>query len=508
MATSANPAPTSTGQQTTPGVSPQHHMTSDAASSPLSSLPGELHLDIASHMGEDLVSMALAVAGTTSRQLLPYYIPRMPDTKRRLLTMALTTGLPPARLGCILDVLTFGKESEYAQVLPSTRVRGDCEEHVLPPPALGWDLIVPLVWGPNHPGDAVGVLNAAAALGKVAVLKLLLDRVISCRNATELVHGLLTTYPTPLHYACLYAQPHAVRWLIIWYARHARDAVGAIFSAHSPLSSGAPTPFCLAVLGFLFPGRTEVDVLRVVNLLERCPVHDTRLWYGGHWLRLLIRAKVVLPPAILRVLLRCMPWYPYQQDQISYVIAGLVGQDSPHIFRNVQMLVEAGAELPEICWATIMTTGNHQLFARMALNVPGFVPEVYELWQCLLSMTLSFFHPIQPRWGDYLCLMEVLVSVSKRFSPQGFAGDQLLCLAILTSEGITARPNVLSKPSPTPPEYVRPLVDAMVRAGAEQDAMWVDRDARDTVVDTDRMAYYRNWTARELLAEIKRTGRL
>ncbi|KAA8902851.1 hypothetical protein FN846DRAFT_891374 [Sphaerosporella brunnea] len=481
-------------------------MTSDAARSRLFALPGELHLDIARHMGEDLVSMALVVAGATSRKLLPYYIPQMPDTKRRLLTMVLTTGLPPARLGCILDVLTFGKESEYVQVLGSTRMPGDCEEHVLPPPALGWESIVPLGIGPNHPGDGVGVLNAAAALGKVAVLKLLLDRVISCRNATELVRGLLTTYPTPIHHACLYAQPHAVRWLINWYAHHAPAAWGAIFVP--PLGPlGAPTPFCLAVLGFLFPGRTEVDVLRVLNILERYPVHDIVLWSGAHWLARLIRAKVVLPHSILRVVLRFMPWYPDKKDQINSVIAALVQQESPHVFRNVQMLVEAGGQLPEACWATLICTGNHQLFAWMAQNVLGSVPEVYQLWRYLLSQILNFFHSMQPRWEDYLSLMEVLVLVSKRFSPQGFGEGQLLCQAILTSEGMPAKPTILGK-SLTPPEYVRPVVDAMVRAGANQDSMWVDHDVKNTSGDTYRMAYYRNWTARELLAEIKRTGRL
>ncbi|KAA8893452.1 hypothetical protein FN846DRAFT_914017 [Sphaerosporella brunnea] len=127
---------------------------------------------------------------------------------------------------------------------------------------------------------------------------------------------------------------------------------------------------------------------------------------------------------------------------MSYVIACLVAQDSLHSFRTVQMLLEAGAQLTETRWLTIIKTGNHQLFSQLAQNVPR------------------------------------------------------------------AQPNLLGKPSPTPTECVRTLVDAKVPAGADQDAMWVDRVLRHSTGDTDRMAYYWNWMARKLLAEIKRTGRL
>ncbi|KAA8894517.1 hypothetical protein FN846DRAFT_895004 [Sphaerosporella brunnea] len=334
--------------------------------------------------------MTIAVTSAISRDLLPYYIPRMPEEKRRLLTVALISGLPPARLGRILDVLVSGKESKHAKVVGSKRARGEFEDNWLPPPALGQCRIVPLVWGPNHPGDAVGILTGAAALGKVDVLKLLFNHITCWRDAAEL----LTTYPRPLHYTSLYAQPHAVRLVRPTCACHA----GCDFFSAPPLPPDAPTAFCLAVLGFLLPGRTGVDVFQALNVLEIYPVDNSLLWYGGHWLTSLIRANIVLPVSILRVLLRCMPWHPHQEDQISNVFADLVEQDSQHSFRDVQMLPEAGAQTPVTCWVRIIQTSNHRLFARMVQNVPGYLPAIYQLWQHLLYVILTSFPWAQPRW--------------------------------------------------------------------------------------------------------------
>ncbi|KAA8903379.1 hypothetical protein FN846DRAFT_891147 [Sphaerosporella brunnea] len=505
MAASLNPPATPPGTPTGHTTSPvegleRMTLTTCKASNILLRLPGELHSQISSYMDKDLVSITLPVASNdcTSNILLPYYIPRLSDEKQRLLTIALLTGFPISSLCWILDVLVFGVETEHAEVLHSSDMFASLEEHWRGRDLPAWRIINPADWHNDASADRVGILNAAAALGKVEVLQALFGRIISWMDVAELDQGLLTRYPTPILYACLYAQPHAVRWLTDWYTQHAPAALDVIFSDN--LSSPSAdywrcTPFCLAMVGLRYPGRTEEDVLSVLNVLESYPAVGVLPGEADvPWMTMLYQASVVLPAPILRVLLRRMPFSADQLATGGGFIGSMASKPTPYSLGCIQVLLDAGVRLPEDCWVRFIMGGNPQLFSWMAQNVPGFLQ--------------------QRQWPNFLALMEVLVSISQRLSPRGFAGDQTLCFAILSSEAVTATPNAHYHSDDrgvsvaTPRQYFRPFFDALVRAGADVDGLWVDGKPRDTRWDTPRMASYRNWTARQLMEEIRWTGSL
>ncbi|KAA8914032.1 hypothetical protein FN846DRAFT_902313 [Sphaerosporella brunnea] len=471
MAASLHPPATSPGTSTGYTTSP--------ASDILLRLPGELHLQISSYLDQDLVSMALAVASDnyTSCSLLPYYIPRLSDEKRRLLTIALLTGFPITSLCWILDVLVFGIETEHAEVLHSSDMFTWHEEYWRGRALASWRIIAPHDWQNDASAHRVGILNAAAALGKVGVLRALFGRIMSWMDMAALEQGILTRYPTAVHYACL---------------EHAPAALHVVFSDNVwlPPAFWRCTPFCLAVTGFRFPGRTQQDVLSVLEILERYPAVAVVPSEGHvHWLQRLNRSSVKLPVPILRVLIRRMPFTADQR--IEGVIRALADDPTPSSLGYMQvLLLEARS------------------FSWMAENVTGFLPKVPELWNTLLDTLVHYTSHVTRQWRNFLSLMEVLVTISQRLSPRGFAGDQTLCFAILTSEGVTSTPNEPEEGAPTPPQYLRPFVDALVRAGADLDGMWVDGEPRKARRDSPRMASYRNWTARQLLEKIQQTGRL
>ncbi|KAA8914371.1 hypothetical protein FN846DRAFT_885987 [Sphaerosporella brunnea] len=477
------------------------------ASNILLRLPGELHLQISSYLDKDLVSMALAVASDncTSCILLPYYIPRRSDEKRRLLTIALLTGFPLTTLCWILDVLVVGMETEHAEVLHDCDMFSkQCDQEYRRGGALAtWGMITPHRSYNNAYADRVGIINAAAALGKVEVLEALFGRIMSWMDVAELEQGLLTRYPTPIHFACLHAQPHAVRWLMNWYTQHTPAALDVVFSENLDA-----TPFFLALVGFRFPGCTEEDLLDVLNVLVDYPATVVLPCEDGvPWFVRLYWESVVLPAPILRSLLERMPLSADHLATYGGIIVHLASDPSPYSLGCIKVLLKAGLQLPEDCWVNFVTGGIPKL-CWMAEKVTGFLPEVPELWSTLLDTLVQFTSQVTGQWANFLSLMEELVTISRRLCPQGFAGDQTLCFAILTCEGVTATPNSNDDSVPTPQKYFRPFVEALVHAGADLDGMWVDGEPRDTRWDTPRMASYRNWTARQLLAEIKRTGRL
>ncbi|KAA8913999.1 hypothetical protein FN846DRAFT_886262 [Sphaerosporella brunnea] len=485
MAASLNPPPTPPGTSTGHSTSP--------ASNILLRLPGELHLQISSYPDEDLVSMALAVASDncTSYILLPYYIPRLSDEKRRLLTIALLTGFPITSLCWILDVLVFGIETEHVEVLHRSDMYTYDEEY--------WREQRLASWRPS--AHRVGILKAAAALSKVGVLQALFGRITSFIDMAALAQGVLTRYPTAIHYACPYAQPDAVRWVTDWYSQQAPAALHVVFSDNQWLRPAfwRCTPFCVAVTGFRFPGRTQQNVLRVLEILERYPAVGVVPSEGDvHWLERLDEELVRLPAMILRVLMRRMP---FGADQgIKDIISSLAIGPTPISLGYMQvLLLEAGMQLKKECWVNFVMSGNTQLFSWMPENVTGFLPTVPERWSTLRDTLAVAQFPISNGGvGEHI----------PPTNPAGFAGDQRLCFAILTSEGVTATPTEFEEGAPTPPEYFRPFVDALVRAGADLDCMWVDREPRKNRRDTPRMTSYRNWTACQLLEKIQRTGRL
>ncbi|KAA8897635.1 hypothetical protein FN846DRAFT_992278 [Sphaerosporella brunnea] len=464
-------------------------------------LPYEMHLEVASHLGSDFAAMGLALAGcpVATRLLLPPYIPRSIYAQRHLLVTAMVEGYGVRHFTRLVDAMMMVPDLLYSPFLWS-QDKNTTTYTVFAPPrsTMGANFHFSretfaseiAFWHDDFPEKTVGVINAAVGMAEIGIIRMLFAQIqeaISSEEGYEVwERQLLSRYPTPIHYACLYARPDILEWFLSWYATHATRTLRKIMRTTGPISGNtcAETPFYLAVAGGQFAGRSEEDVLTVLHILEPYPARHN--FIGSHPLLELARNGYLLPESVITILLRRLP-----------VLTGQLGQACIKRYlwhkkatgAQLEAMLAAGLPFPAHWHSGPISKGNYRLISWIVDNVPNVVCRPEHLW--------AYFLRRLPR-ANFIPLMELLGTLSKRFAPEGFHG-QTLCLAILMGSRLAGNTRLRHEGGDIPVEWVWDVVRAMMLAGANVNDPWEDRCLRDTFADAVDLNNYVGWTASQML---------
>ncbi|KAA8895305.1 hypothetical protein FN846DRAFT_970214 [Sphaerosporella brunnea] len=271
------------------------------------------------------------------------------------------------------------------------------------------------------------------------------------------------------------------------------------------------SPFDHALLGD-HHGRTEEDVLAVLNLLNPYPIINIDIFGNhGHTLLELTARGYFLRSDVLEMVLRRLPLHSADAYFVIWRFLRYPNCTGAHI----RALLRAGVEFPADGYEGPISTGNAELMEWLRKHVRGFVPSAEAMWRYLHGLLLFCELPFP--WPDHLDpLLEVMVRISICLHPSGFTG-QTLCLAIMSASWLTGR--WTRNGHSIPRRWIWDLVYAMIRAGADVQEPWNDTQrpispgyahrpnyARSR--DEPRLVGYLGWTASEMLSERERVGTL